>query len=158
MQIAMQQRLRGREIAQAEMGDRALQRDVGAQRRGPGRERGRDLVAPDLDVRVGEDEIDRDPLQREVLRKERDVGGLALERNREVGGMEGRLRHEFRDVLGRLREALARDQPLAQDDVRLELLHHDHELLGIVGIEFGREPASHGARGAPDRRPRSLRA
>jgi len=116
-------------------GDRALESIVGAQRRGPRLERRGHLVAPNLNVGVGEDEINSDALQRDVLRKQCDVRELSLEGNGEVGRVERGLRDIFGDMCWRPGEALSGDQPLPQDDVRFELLHHDHEVIGIVVMQ-----------------------
>ena len=141
VEIAVQQRLRLGQIGEAQPRHGAFHLDVAAQRRGPWLERRRNAVALARRVRVEEDEIGRNALQREVLREQREVGGARLERLGEIGGADARLRHIFGDVGGDARIAAAGDQALAQDDVRIELLHHDQQQIGVEVVDRRGEAA-----------------
>ncbi len=96
------------------------------------------------EIWFGKDQILGDLAERMVAGKRGDALFLLRGGNRKVGTEEQRPRQEGRDVIDEARVTGAGNQPLAQDDMRLEQLHGDEgETLIVVQHrrhQAGRQP------------------
>ena len=100
----------------------------------------RPAVERRLAIGVGEDEILGDLAQGRVRREQRDARFVLGRRSGQRRGVEQGRGKKLGDVGGEAGILDPAHEPLAHDDVRPEIFHHDHR-LGAVEVEhFGREP------------------
>ena len=90
-----------------------------------------------LAVGIGEDQILGDPAELDIAREQLEPA-LVLGRGAgEHRSVEQRRGEKLGDVGGEARILDPADQPLAHDDMRRKVFHHDHRLLAIEVEDFG---------------------
>ena len=117
-----------------------LQRAVALERLLLGIEPGsRPAVERRLAIGVGEDEILGDLAQRRVRGEQLDARLVRGRRPRQRRGVEQRGGKKLRDVARETRISNSADKPLAHDDMRPKIFHHDHRLGAIEVEQLGRQ-------------------
>ncbi len=90
-------------------------------------------------IGVGENEILGNFAERGVRREQLRARFMLRRRSREHGGREQSRGEKLRDVVGEAGIFDPADEPLAHDDVRMEIFHYDHRLGAIEVENLGRQ-------------------
>ena len=87
-------------------------------------------------IRIGKHQLFSNPAKFGVETEHRLLIALSPSRQREIRRGKQRLRGKCGDVVGEFWIADALDQALAEDDVRLQQLHHDRGTDFVEEIDF----------------------